>query len=97
MFGAFHRCKVGIDSLIRAEVPVTLNPVFARQTQDRAPAYVDFVAAGFNEVELTDRLMESRHEAMDYLTDRAAMGGEVSPTQADYYYPVTPGTHAGGL
>ncbi len=43
--GAFPRCVAGIDALLDAGVRVTLNPVTAADTQDRLPAYVDFVAA----------------------------------------------------
>ncbi len=42
--GAWTRCIAGIRALLGAGVQVTLNPVFAAQTQDRAPAYVAFVA-----------------------------------------------------
>lgn len=42
--GAFARCLSGIDALLDAGIAVTLNPVIARQTQDRVAAYVDFVA-----------------------------------------------------
>jgi 3-oxosteroid 1-dehydrogenase len=65
-------------------------------SEEAARSYVDFIAAGFNEPELTDRLMEMRNEAMDYLTDHAKMGWVTSPTQTDYYYPFAPGSHEGG-
>jgi len=65
-------------------------------SEEAARAYVDFVAAGFNEPELTDRLMGARHEALEYLSDRAGMGWESCPTLADYYYPFAPGSHSGG-
>jgi 3-oxosteroid 1-dehydrogenase len=65
-------------------------------SEEAARTYIDFIAAGFNDPELTDRLMEARHDALEYLTDRAGMGWEVSPTQADYYYPFAPGSHPGG-
>jgi len=39
-----ERCLRGIDALLDAGVRVTLNPVFAGSTQDRAAAYVAFVA-----------------------------------------------------
>jgi len=65
-------------------------------SEEAAREYVDFVAAGFNEPELTDRLMEMRHEAMEYVTDRAHMGWVSSTTQTDYYYPFAPGSHEGG-
>lgn len=43
--GAWPRCLAGIDALLAAGVRVTLNPVFARASQDTVPAYIDFVAA----------------------------------------------------
>lgn len=43
--GAFPRCLAGIDALLDAGLRVTLNPVFARPSQDLVAAYVDFVAA----------------------------------------------------
>jgi MoaA/NifB/PqqE/SkfB family radical SAM enzyme len=42
--GAFPLCLRGIDALVDAGVAVTLNPVVARQTQDRLSAFVRFVA-----------------------------------------------------
>ena len=65
-------------------------------SEEAARRYVDFIAAGFNEPELTDRLMAMRNEAMDYLTDHAKMGWVTSPTQTDYYFPFAPGSHEGG-
>ena len=43
-------------------------------SEEAAREYFDFVAAGFNEPELTDRLLACRHEALEYLTDHAGMG-----------------------
>ena len=65
-------------------------------SEKAARDYVDFIAAGFNESELTDRLMDSRHEALEYLTDHTGIDWEYSPTLADYYYPKAPGSHSGG-
>jgi 3-oxosteroid 1-dehydrogenase len=48
-------------------------------SEEAARTYIDFIAAGFNDPELTDRLMEARHDALEYLTDRAGMGWEPSP------------------
>ena len=42
--GAFELCLRGIDALDAVGIAVTLNPVVARQTQDRVCAYVRFVA-----------------------------------------------------
>jgi MoaA/NifB/PqqE/SkfB family radical SAM enzyme len=42
--GAFGDCLRGIDAMLDAGIRVTLNPVTARQTQDRVQDYVDFVA-----------------------------------------------------
>ena len=39
-----ERCLRGIDALLDVGVRVTLNPVFATSTQDRAAAYMRFVA-----------------------------------------------------
>jgi 3-oxosteroid 1-dehydrogenase len=65
-------------------------------SEEAARQYVDFIAAGHNEPELTDRLMESRHEAMDYITDHTGIDWEISTTHTDYYYPFVPGSHGGG-
>ena len=65
-------------------------------SEEAARAYFDFVGAGFNDPELTHRLLEIRHEAVEYLTDHAGMGWDCSPTQADYYYPFVPGSRDGG-
>ena len=54
-------------------------------SEEAAREYIDFISAGFNEPELTDRLMDSRHEAMDYLTDHTGIDWDYSSTQADYY------------
>jgi MoaA/NifB/PqqE/SkfB family radical SAM enzyme len=42
--GAFPRCLAGIDAMLDAGIPVTLNPVIARRTQGRVAEYVRFVA-----------------------------------------------------
>jgi len=65
-------------------------------SEQAARAYLDFLGAGFNDSELTDRLMESRHEAMEYVTDHTGIDWEISSNLADYYYPFIPGSHAGG-
>lgn len=42
--GAYRRCLRGIDALLDAGIRVTLNPVIARQTQDRLLDFIAFVA-----------------------------------------------------
>ena len=41
--GAFERCIFGIRALLQVGIHVTLNPVIARQTQDRLISYIHFV------------------------------------------------------
>ncbi|MEE2665577.1 MAG: FAD-binding protein [Myxococcota bacterium] len=65
-------------------------------SEEDARAYFDFIGAGFNEPELTDRLMASRHEALDYLTDNTGIDWVSCANLADYYYPGAPGSHSGG-
>lgn len=65
-------------------------------SEEEARAYLDFISAGFNEPELTDRLMDKRHEALEYLTDECGMAWKSHPKLADYYYPHAPGSHTGG-
>jgi 3-oxosteroid 1-dehydrogenase len=65
-------------------------------SEEAARAYFDFVGAGFNDPELTDRLMESRHEALDYISDNTGIDWVYCTNLADYYYPNAPGSHPGG-
>ena len=48
--GAYQKCLDGIDALLHAGIPVTLNPVIARDTQHLVEDYVSFVAERFARV-----------------------------------------------
>jgi len=79
--GAFPLCLRGIDALADAGIAVTLNPVIARQTQDRVAAYVDFVAARLPTVQAISLSAVQPHgrarDDLDLLPDYAVLGPEV--------------------
>ncbi|MCP4805165.1 MAG: radical SAM protein [Proteobacteria bacterium] len=76
--GAFPRCLAGIDALLDAGIAVTLNPVFAAQTQGRVPAYVDFVAERLARVRHISLSAVQPHgrarDHLDLLPDYAVLG-----------------------
>ncbi|MEQ9318670.1 MAG: radical SAM protein, partial [Polyangiaceae bacterium] len=79
--GAFPLCLRGIDALLDAGIAVTLNPVIARQTQDRVAVYVDFVAERLPRVQAISLSAvqphgRARHD-LDLLPDYAVLGPEV--------------------
>ena len=83
--GAFTRCIAGIDALLDAGIPVTLNPVVARQTQTLLPQYVHFVAdrlPGVSSISLSAVQPHGRAgrdgRAEDLLPDYAVLGPAVT-------------------
>lgn len=79
--GAWPRCVAGIDALLDAGVRVTLNPVTATDTQERLPAYVDFVASRLPRVRSISVSVVQPHGRaatnLDLLPDYARLGPAV--------------------
>lgn len=79
--GAFPRCLAGIDALLDVGVTVTLNPVFATQTQDRVPEYVAFVAQRLPRVRHISLSAVQPHgrarDNLDLLPDYAVLGPSI--------------------
>jgi MoaA/NifB/PqqE/SkfB family radical SAM enzyme len=79
--GAFTRCIDGIRALLAAGVQVTLNPVFASCTQDRAATYVDFVAQelpGVRHISLSAVQPHGRaRQDLGLLPDYAVLGASI--------------------
>ena len=65
-------------------------------SEEAAREYFDFLSGGFNEAELTERLLTKRAEALEYLADRAGMPWHCVPNLPDYYYPYAPGSREEG-
>ncbi len=55
-------------------------------------AYFDWLAAGYNEPELLDRMLEAAHEAVFYLDKECGVQWSIMKDFPDYYYPHAPGT-----
>lgn len=54
--------------------------------------YLDWLAAGFNDPSLLDKLLEVSDEALKYLADKCGVKWMVVEDFPDYYYPVAPGS-----
>jgi 3-oxosteroid 1-dehydrogenase len=64
-------------------------------SDEAARAYFQFLGAGFNDPELTAKLLASYREAIDYLEDEAGVAWEAVKGLHDYYYPDAPGSGTG--
>jgi len=64
--------------------------------EEDARRYFDFIACGFQEPELLDRLLSTRAEAIEYLSDRAGVKFHCVHGLSDYYYPDAPGARNTG-
>jgi len=66
-----------------------------RDSAAAARAYVDFLAAGYNDPALTDVLMSRYQEAIAYLEKEAGVRWIPIKGLPDYYYPDAPGSGTG--
>jgi len=64
-------------------------------SDEAARAYFQFLAAGFNEPALTDKLLATYREAIDWVEDEAGVAWEAIEGLHDYYYPDAPGSSTG--
>ena len=80
--GAFPRCVAGIRALLDAGVRVTLNPVFARQTQDTVVDYVRWVKTelpGVDSISLSAVQPHGRAaQQLELMPDYAVLGPQVA-------------------
>jgi 3-oxosteroid 1-dehydrogenase len=58
--------------------------------------YLRFLAAGFADEELQETLLQTAHEAVEYMGNQAGVRWLAVEGLCDYYYPHAPGTHPGG-
>jgi 3-oxosteroid 1-dehydrogenase len=59
-------------------------------------AYLDFLAAGFNDPKMLDRLLEAAYKAVPYLENKCGVKWIHTSNFPDYYYPMAPGSAAEG-
>ena len=64
-------------------------------SDEAARSYFDFLAAGFNDSELTEKLLASYRSAIDYLETEAGVRWVAVKGLPDYYYPDAPGSNTG--
>ncbi|MBW2313457.1 MAG: FAD-binding protein [Deltaproteobacteria bacterium] len=64
-------------------------------SDEAARAYFEFLAAGFNDQALTDKLLATYKTAIDYVEDKAGVAWEAVEGLHDYYYPDAPGSSTG--
>jgi 3-oxosteroid 1-dehydrogenase len=57
--------------------------------------YIDFLAAGYNDPQLTDALLANFHAAIEYVEDKAGIPWIPVEGLPDYYYPDAPGSATG--
>lgn len=59
-------------------------------------AYLDFLAAGYHDPQMLDRMLEAAPKALEYLEHKAGVRWRCIKGFPDYYYPHVPGTCAEG-
>ena len=64
-------------------------------SDEAARAYFEFLGAGFNDPALTDKLLATYREAIDWVEDKAGVAWEAVEGLHDYYYPDAPGSSTG--
>jgi 3-oxosteroid 1-dehydrogenase len=64
-------------------------------SDEAARAYFQFLGADFNDAALTEKLLASYREAIDYVEDKAGVAWEAVEGLHDYYYPDAPGSATG--
>jgi 3-oxosteroid 1-dehydrogenase len=58
--------------------------------------YLDFLAAGYNDPEMLDRMLEAAYKAIPYLEEKCGLKWIYARKFPDYYYPMAPGSAAEG-
>ncbi len=64
-------------------------------SDDAARQYFAFLGAGFNEPELTEKMVATYKEAIEYTEKEAGVAWEAVEGLDDYYYPDAPGSNTG--
>jgi len=59
-------------------------------------AYLDFLAAGYNDPKMLDRMLAAAYEAVPYLEKKCGVKWIYTSNFPDYYYPMAPGSAAEG-
>ena len=68
----------------------------AEDSLEAGREYLEFLAAGFADPTLMDKLLATVHEAVQYVEQKAGVRWLSVADLPDYYYPHAPGTHSGG-
>lgn len=66
-----------------------------QDSDDAARKYFEFLSGGFNDSELTEKLLATYREAIEYTADEAGVRWEAVDGLDDYYYPDAPGSATG--
>lgn len=69
--------------------------ISVEDSDDDVRAYFDFLAAGFNDPELTRALLANYKAAIDYVEKEAGVRWVAIEGLPDYYYPDAPGSNTG--
>lgn len=72
-----------------------MKEIGAHDSDEAAAAYFAFLGAGFNDPDLTARLLAHYREAIEYVEDQAGVAWEAVDGLHDYYYPDAPGSSTG--
>jgi 3-oxosteroid 1-dehydrogenase len=65
-------------------------------SEEAGRRYFEFIAAGFQDRALQDRLLSVMHEAVEYVEKEAGVQWIAVEGLPDYYYPKVEGSHPGG-
>ena len=65
-------------------------------TLDEGRQYYEFVAAGYASEPHQKKLLDTMHEAIRYVGDKAGVRWKACQGLPDYYYPIAPGSKASG-
>ena len=66
-----------------------------QDSDEAARKYFEFLSGGFNDSELTEKLLATYREAIEYTADEAGVRWEAVDGLDDYYYPDAPGSATG--
>ncbi len=90
----------GVTAYSGGQVFLPNNHVMQRQgvpdSFEDGRKYMDFLAAGYNDPELLDKMLEASYEAIPYLEEKCGLKWLYARDFPDYYYPMAPGSAAQG-
>jgi 3-oxosteroid 1-dehydrogenase len=65
-------------------------------TLDEGRKYYEFIAAGYASAKHQKKLLDTMHEAIRYVGEKAGLRWKACQGLPDYYYPIAPGSKASG-